>query len=195
MSQRWSVLRTKPNSDLIASTALSLRGYSCFQPQIKLAGFQRKYVPLFPGYLFVLDATDPNHWSKINGLPGVLGWLKFDELIASLPDEIMQKIKDKVEKINIKGTILKKFQKGETVRVNSGKFESLAQVLNSPKPTGSTIRVLLAFMGQMVSTEVSIKDVDTVSDDVIDQFKIRGRRRTRGKQRWINGFGPRTVHY
>ncbi len=195
MSQKWSVLRTKPNSDLIASTALTIRGYSCFQPKIKLAGFQRKFVPLFPGYVFVRNATDSTHWSNIRDVPGVMGWLKFDELIASIPDEIIQKLKDRVEKINIKGTILKKFQKGEIVRVNSGKFESLAEVQNSPKPTGSTIHVLLAFMGQMISTEVQIKDVDAVSGDVIDQFKMRGKRRTRGKQRWIHGFGPRAADY
>jgi len=192
MPHKWSVLRTKPNSDLIAVQSLNRAGYTCFHPRIKLIDSNRKQFSLFPGYLFVMDAADPTHWSKAIKLPGVLGWLKFDAIIASLSDEIIQTIKKRVQQINIKGTRLKSFYKDQVVRIDSGKFESLAQVLKTPKPTNSKVRVALNFMGQIVNTDIPIKHVQNVSEEMISQFNMRGKRRTRGKNRWINGFGPRT---
>ena len=189
----WSVLRTKPQSDFIAANALGKEGYEYFQPKVvkPVRESKIKTVPMFPGYIFVKNANEPRFWACARTLPGILGWLRFDGMIPSLSDDLIQALKEKTESINKAGGTWRRFQSGQTVRVNSGKLESLAEILDPPKSRSSKIRVLLDFMGQMVTAEVSPSDVEPVSDDTIASFSMRGRRRTRGRGRWIKGMGLR----
>lgn len=189
MALRWYVIRTKPQSDYLAAESLQNEGFELFFPRCKTpkpkAG--RSDIPLFPGYLFLRFDFTNQDWSRLKSLPGILGWVRFNGEVPWVPDEIVADTASRVEAINESGGLWTRFKRGQRVQVVTGKLEGLAEVLEEPKSPESHVRVLLEFMGQMVSAQVPWHSLQPGKPD--DGVRRR-HRRTRGKGRWIRGLGP-----
>ena len=80
--------------------------------------------------------------------------------------------------------------RGEQVRVVSGNIETLAEVLQEAKSPDAKATVLMQFMGRLIQAQVPWEDLRPVDDNPPQMPALP--RRTRGRKRWINGFGPRT---
>ena len=191
MTHRWHVICTKPQSENIAAASLEREGLELFYPRVRtpLPRPGRRYVPLFPGYLFVRYDFDVPAGSAVSRLPGVLGWMRLGGLVPPLPDEVISELAERVEVINGAGGIWPKFRAGEEVRVVSGPMETLAQVVEEPKSPQARVRVLMDFLGRQVSVLVPWHQLQPARGD----SNIRGQRRTRGKGRWVRGSGPRAA--
>jgi transcriptional antiterminator RfaH len=192
MSKAWYILRTKPQSDHLAARNLVRQSFEIFFPKVGVPkpGARQSMIPLFPGYLFINLDSDDNLWPVVTLIPGVMGWLRVEGVVPTVPDDVVQELVERVQVIDSGGGLFTRFRPGQTVRVVSGKLEGLARVMEAPRSPESRVRVLLDFMGRQVLSEVpwhSIKAIDSESGPT-----IRGRRprRTRGKGRWIRGFGP-----
>ena len=194
MALRWYVVRTKPRSEYVAARALRREGYEHLFPRVVAPQrrFGRPETPLFPGYLFVRWDVDGGLWPPIARLPGILGLLRFEGILPPVPDEIMGELARRVESINERGGLWTRFKRGQAVRVVSGKLESLARVVDEPRSPSSRVRVLMDFMGQLVSAEVPGGDLRPVEGPP-DVDMRWGHRRTRGRGRWVRGLGPREV--
>ena len=194
MQKRWYVLRTKPHSESLAASNLERQGYELFYPRVtaplvKQGGYRT--VPLFPGYLF-LRCADPYYgWPQVKYTPGVSGWVQLGGETPAVPDKVVEDLVERVRAINNTGGLWRRFKPGEDVLVASGKLEGLARVLEGPKTPQGRVRVLMEFLGQLVTATVPWEDVREVQGDLVVE-KRRGRR-TRGSGRWIQGFGPRLV--
>lgn len=195
MTRSWYVVRTKPHSEYLAADALRMEGYEHFFPRIQAVQRRtgKKEIPLFPGYLFVRCDVDGGQWSAIGLLPGILGWVRFDGIASSITDDVVDELARRVESINDNGGLWIRYKPGQKVRVVSGQFESLAQVAEEPTSSDSKVRVLLEFMGQLVSAEVPWSDLRVASEDSRSDSKWHRRRRTRGRGRWIRGQGAGAI--
>ena len=195
MALNWYVVRTKPRSEYIAANTLGVQGYEHFFPRIQAAQKRsgREEIPLFPGYLFVRCDVDRGQWPAIGLLPGVLGWVRFDGVASSIADDIVDELARRVESINDNGGLWIRYKPGQKVRVVSGQFESLAQVAEEPTSSDSKVRVLLEFMGQLVSAEVPWSDLHIAPEDSRGDANHGGRRRTRGRGRWIRNRGSEAI--
>ena len=195
MALNWYVIRTKPQSENIAANALRVEGYEHFFPMIQ--AIQRRSgkeeIPLFPGYLFVRCDVDRGQWPAIGLLPGVLGWVRFDGVASSIADDVVDELARRVESINDNGGLWIRYKPGQKVRVVSGQFESLAQVAEEPTSSDSKVRVLLEFMGQLVSAEVPWSDLRIAPEDSHGDANHGRRRRTRGRGRWIRNRGSEAM--
>jgi len=191
MALNWYVVRTKPQSEYIAANALRVEGYEHFFPKIHTVQRRsgKKEIPLFPGYLFVRCDVDRGQWPAIGLLPGLLGWVRFDGVVSSIGDDIVDGLARRVESINDNGGLWIRYKPGQNVRVVSGQFESLAQVAEEPTSSDSKVRVLLEFMGQLVSAEVPWSDLRIAPEDSRGDANHGRRRRTRGRGRWIRNRG------
>ena len=69
----------------------------------------------------------------------------------------------------------------------------LAQVAEEPTSSDSKVRVLLEFMGQLVSAEVPWSDLHIAPEDSRGDSNHGGRRRTRGRGRWIRNRGSEAI--
>ena len=192
MTRRWYVIRTKPNTDKLADTTLRREGLETFSPQVEtpIEGNQRKRIPLFPGYLFLNCDVYEQDRPEVSRMPGVLGWVRFGSEVPWVSDEVISELKRRVNAFDLQGGMWEKFESGQVVQVSLGKIEGLATVLGSPSSPESRVNVLLDFMGRQVRAEVPWLSLTAAPENNDDVAQGR-RRRTRGRGRWINGFGPR----
>lgn len=189
----WYLARTKPLSEYVAATALERNGYEMCLPRVKTPRPRRGHddSPLFPGYLFVRQGTNGHGLPAIQRMAGLIGWVEFDGIVPAVPHEVITELVRRIEAINLDGGDWKRYQPGEHVRVSTGKMDALAEVLEEPKSPESRVKVLIRFMGRLVQARVPWQDLQPLNEGWAARYFERPSRRTRGKGRWIRGFGPR----
>lgn len=104
----WYAVQYKPAQGDRALAHLKNQEIPCFYPKVpveKIKGGKRtqKLEPLFPGYLFVnLEQTD-SAWSKLRSTRGVLRVVGFAHKPAKISDEVIQHIRDSLDKVAAQG--------------------------------------------------------------------------------------------
>ena len=184
------MVRTQSRADHLAADELTRNGFEVFSPRVKGLTSRREEgeSPLFPGYLFLRCDLERKTLPSFRTTPRVLGWVRFEDDIAWVPDQVVEEIRKRSETINREGGFRRRFRSGELVRVVSGAIQGLAEVIEDSKSVQSNVRVLLEFMGRSVLTQVSGFDLQPV--DGPTWTKHRSDRRTRGKGRWIRRPQP-----
>jgi len=195
MALAWYVARTRPLAEYWARDHLEARGIECFLPAVCALSPRRgrKDAPLFPGYLFTRYDLEEQGELLLRQVPQVLGLVQFGGVVPPVPDEVMADLTIRVKEINMTGGLCTRFRAGERVWVIYGATETLADVVEKPKSAQARVRVLLEFMGRLVPAQVPRQSLRPASmDEATMNERRRAPRRTRGRGRWIQGFGPRT---
>ena len=192
MVQHWYVVRTEPRSENAAASELRRAGFEALLPSVKTPHPRTgdSEIPLFPGYLF-LKCDMESAPQLITLAPHVSGWVSFGGTVPPLPEEFVPSLMQRLESIGQEGGLWRRFSKGEIVQIAAGNVEGLAEVLEEPKSPRDKARVLMEFMGRLVRAQVPWQDLRPVEDGPIPNH--RGPRRTRGRGRWIQGFGQRSL--
>jgi len=187
MSHAWFIIRTEPRAEYAAAQQLTRDGLEVFLPRVRspLPRFGHADTPLFPGYLFLRSGTGPGEWPTFRAAHRVVGWVRFDDFIPSIPDEEIADLRLRIDAINGSDGLWTKFKPGDTVRVVSGGFEGLAQVMEEPKSPQGRAKVLLHFMGRLVQAQVPWANMWATQS--LPSVAPKAPRRTRGKKRWIKG--------
>ena len=195
MTLRWYAIRTRPHSEHLAAASLEREGFKLFFPRVRTPRLPVGYtdIALFPGYLFLQCSPERKGWLSARRFPGVSGWVRFGVAIPSVPDEVIESLARRVAMINQGGGLWTRFKPGEKVRVVSGAMDNLAEVIEEPESPQSRVKVLLEFLGRLVSTEVPWRDLRPAQGGLPFATIRRGIRRTRGKGRWIRGVNPQPV--
>ena len=190
---KWYLIRTRPKSEYKAAAWLERSGYEYYFPTVSTPKPRPGHhdVPLFPGYVFIRYHRNGNGLLPLNRFSGLVGWVEFDGAVPVVPDEVIAELSERIEAINRQGGYWRRFQPGEMVNVTSGWMNNLAKVLEEPESPQSRVRVLLNFMGRMVQARVPWTDLEPVNGGPGSHWSSRSPRRTRGKGRWIRGYGPR----
>ena len=193
MAEHWYVLRTKPRSEALAGAEMERSGYEVLLPLVEesnpLRG--RTVAPLFPGYLFLRCGDGLTEFPSLSLRSHVLGWVNFGGAIPTVPDEIINALKDQLDTIGQGGGLWKQYEAGEMVEVVSGNVQSMATVVEAPKSPQAKVKVLMEFMGRLVSAQVPWENLRQSNQTEV-KVPRRGRR-TRGGGRWLNGAGPRAL--
>jgi transcriptional antiterminator RfaH len=189
----WYVIRTQPQADHLAAVELHQAGYEVFSPRMKNLHpkMGNSDAPLFPGYIFLHWDLESRGKPSFQGAPHVAGWVSFDGEVPYLPDEAVTELARRVEKMDSQGGLWHRFKPGERVRVVSRVMQGLADVVEEARSPQSRVTVLMQFMGRRVSAQVPWENLDPV--ERVTEPTLRAPRRTRGRGRWIQGFGPRAV--
>ena len=202
MTPAWYVARSKQGGEYLLRDGLEAVGIEVFLPSIKRIkplnlSRHREEIPLFPGYLFIKYALGENGWRHLNQFPQFAGLVNFGGVIASIPEEEILHLSERVAAANERGGLWKPFQAGEQVKVTFGRTQSLAQVVECSKSPRTRVKVLMEFLGRLIHAEVPLEAVQPLDarQAVVGQLGSRAPRRTRGKGRWIRGFGARVSEY
>lgn len=127
--RNWLVVQIKPHSYDLAIRNLERQGFETYLPKMKTTikkekKFINKYVPVFPGYIFV--GVDPlnSKWAKINSTYGVIKVLFFNQKASHISNNIILALKNRYEtKINQKSN--ENLKVGDAIKFNSGPFVDL----------------------------------------------------------------------
>ena len=189
----WYVLATEPRAEYIAAAELRRDGLEIFFPLVKAMHNRAGHAdePLFPGYLFVRLSADPENWPSFRPAHRVIGWVNFQGIIPSVPEEAIANLERRVEAINAGQGLWRRFTPGETVRIVSGHIDTLAKVVAEAKSPQARANVLLDFMGRQISAQVPWADIRPVENQTREKHRVP--RRTRGNGRWVQNFRPDLV--
>jgi len=157
-------MHSKPNKEELLYEQLRIREIDAYYPRIKVQPVNpraRKRKPYFPGYLFIkvdLDVLGP---SILRWMPGALGLVDFGSEPASVPDELLQAIQQKVEQVNtLDRKQVEKFTSGEVVKIQSGPFAGYHAIFDSHLPGRERVRVLMQLLrDRQIGVELSSEQI------------------------------------
>jgi transcriptional antiterminator RfaH len=196
---QWYVVRTRPNAEQAASLGLERSGFRVFSPQVRawISALSQRRLPLFPGYLFLQCDLEEQGWPSLDRQPHILGLVRFGGVTPAVPDDVIGDLDRRVREINGGGELWSRYRPGDRVRVRLGSVESLAEVVTKPKSADAKLRVLMEFLGRRVHAEIACEYVRPIENRVYlgieSSYPVP--RRTRGRGRWVRGFGTRAECY
>ncbi len=186
----WYLARTKSLCEKLAMKTIENIGYSAFLPIVRMvtSSHEAKDVCIFPGYIFVKSRGYNSELPDIRSISFLLGWVKFDGAISSVPDQVISDLSLYVKELSQDGGLWNRFQKDEIVDVFIAGFAVKAKIIEEPLSPYSSALVLMKFMGRNISTSIEWKYINSNSVSLI---KNKMPRRTRGKGRVIKNTSQR----
>lgn len=151
MSIYWYVLRSKPHKEEFLWEQLLARRIEAYYPQIRVQPVNprsRKVRPYFPGYLFVHVNLEQVTLSNLQYMPGASGLVTFDGQPPTVPENLIQAIRRRVDEINAAGgEVLDGLEPGDEVTVLAGPFEGYEAIFDTSLSDNERVRVLLKMLG------------------------------------------------
>lgn len=173
MSKKWYAIQSKPNKEQALCEQFQSRGIEVFYPQIRVNPVNpraRKIRPYFPGYLFVHVDLDEVGLSVIRWIPFARGVVSFSNEPASVPDNLIEAIRRRVDEVNRDGgELLETLKPGEPVLIQEGPFAGYEAIFDVRLPGKERVRVLIQLLSQRyipVEMQVgSLKPLKTKNKD------------------------------
>jgi transcription antitermination factor NusG len=146
----WYILQTKPNKEEFVLHQLNFRNISGYYPNIKAQPVNprsRKIKPYFPGYLFINANLDLIGTSMLRWIPGTVGLVTFGNEFASVPDDLLETIRQHVDRLNLEHSkSFERFTAGDKVLIQSGPFSGYQAIFDSYAPGYKRVQVLLQML-------------------------------------------------
>jgi transcriptional antiterminator RfaH len=160
----WHLIYTKPLQEKVALDNLTRQNYHCYLPLINKEKILRgKKIlikePMFPRYLFVQLSNDgKQNWSPIRSTIGVSHLVNFGGLAASLDDDTMDNLQQKIDK----AIVVKVFSMGDKVEILKGPFKGMEAIFNTYKGEERAM-LFLNFMAKNLTAKFDLKDFEKVA--------------------------------
>jgi transcriptional antiterminator RfaH len=160
----WHLIYTKPHQEKVALDNLTRQNYQCYLPLINKEKILRgKKIltkePMFPRYLFVrLSHDGQQNWSPIRSSKGVSHLVSFGGLAASLDDEALHNLQQKIDKT----MLVKVFSIGDKVEILKGPFKGMEAIFNTYKGEERAM-LFLNFMAKNLTAKFDLRDFKKVA--------------------------------
>jgi transcriptional antiterminator RfaH len=150
MNLHWYALRSKPRKEDVVWKQVRDQGFEVFLPRLRVHVVNpraRKVRPYFPGYMFVRVDLDAVGRSVFQWMPHAVGLVSFGGEPASVPDNLVYAIRQRVEEIAAAGgEVFDGLKSGDTVRIGYGPFEGYEAIFDARIPGSERVRVLLQLL-------------------------------------------------
>jgi transcriptional antiterminator RfaH len=156
----WYVMHSKPNKEELLYEQLCIRNIEAYYPSLRVHPVNpraRTRKPYFPGYLFIRGDLEILGTSTLKWMPGALGLVDFGSNPASVPDELLQAIRAKVDQANaVREHQAGSFKSGEIVTIQSGPFAGYLAIFDFQVSGQERVRVLLQLLSdRQIGVELS----------------------------------------
>jgi len=115
---------------------------------------------VFPGYVLVEMLMDDDSWYVVRNTPGVTGFVGSGSKPLPLQDKevkaILRGLGDETPKFRIT------YQKGSSVRINSGPFMDFSGIVDEILPEKEKVRVLVSIFGRETPVELDFAQVEKI---------------------------------
>lgn len=150
MTAQWYALRCKPRKEDVVWKQAHDQGHEVFYPRLRINPVNprsRKIKPYFPGYIFVHVDLGSLGFNAFSWMPHTVGLVSFGGEPASVPENLIYAIRQRVEEIAAAGgEVFDGLKKGDRVRINTGPFEGYEAIFDARLPGTERVRVLLQFL-------------------------------------------------
>ena len=169
----WYCARTKPKHEHIASANLSKTlGLEVFNPCLRVErstrrGMVRAIEPLFPCYVFVQCVSSA--WNDIRFVGGVSSLVSFGSKIASVPDAVIEELREcfeAEEPLEVEDRLFP----GAEVSVSNGAFQGFQAIVLRMLPARQRVQVLLDILGRPTVVEVDRQSITPENQTVADRM-------------------------
>lgn len=159
----WHLLMTKPREDARAESHLRNQHYEIFRPLLKHHQLKRgKQVAviesLFPRYLFIHLDEEFSNWSSIRSTRGVAGLVRFNELPAVVPEELVRELLALVDKDHVLDKTRSEpfiYKPGDRVQISDSSLKGLQAIVQS-QLSSERVAILLDMFGKTQTLEIPL---------------------------------------
>ena len=169
MSLNWYAVRVKPHRERSVYELLCSKGLEAYYPFLKVEPVNprsRKERPFFPGYLFVrLDLEELGN-DALRWTVGTYGLVQFGNEPASVPENLIVELKQRLEKIKAAGGItLADLKRGDRVRIVQGPFDGYEAIFDTRLSGNDRVQVLLTYLNdQPKRLQLSASEISKISN-------------------------------
>ena len=138
----------------------------------QLKGGKKKKIEkkFFPGYLLVKTELNNDSWHFLRNIPKVIGFVGGKIKDGTLdPDSVptveqseIDKMRNKIEEGTLKPTPKIMFDKGESVKVTEGPFESFTGIVEEVKVEKGKIQVIVEIFGRATPIDLDFNQVEKI---------------------------------
>ncbi len=127
------------------------------------AGKKRNYKrKIFPGYILVhMEITD-DVWFLIRETPGIGDFVGAHGRPAPMEQHEVDKLLGDMERTSDKPKVKIQFQKGESVKIKEGPFESFDGIVDDVYPDKGIVKVIVTIFGRPTPVELEYWQVETI---------------------------------
>lgn len=147
MPAEWYALKSKPNKENLLLDQLLIRKVETYFPRIHVRPVNPRACRIkafFPGYLFVQIDLTQVAVSNLAWIPGASRLVCFDSEPASIPENLINLIRKKVDAINsVGGELIETLKSGDRILVHSGPFAGFDGIFDKCLDGNDRVRVLL----------------------------------------------------
>lgn len=152
--KRWYLAKIKLQKETFLASYLSQGGIEVFFPKIiEPSTFGGSLKALFPTYLFCRLDPDSSIWPTARGAPGVAYFLSSDGMPCSIPDGLVDNLRERVNRWN-DPTYSRSLGAGDKVVVIGGPFAGLEGIFQRYIPSKQRCRILLEVVGRLTNVEL-----------------------------------------
>ena len=192
--KRWYTIYTKPNAEYKVASFLQSRGVETFLPEVSTFNTSVSTPPpkeiFFPCYIFINICLEVEGLSSLQWLPGVRRIISFDGKPVTIPEYIINEIRQKIKLIAESGdkNPRKSFQPGTSVRIISGPFRDMVGLFDRPASSRDRVQILLDVLGRLNRVQIDVNELETASvNEKANVYapNFKRPRRTRGRGRFV----------
>ncbi len=160
----WYALHSKPRKEDALAQQLRSQGFDIYYPRILVQPANprsRKIKPYFPGYLFLRVNLAEVGASTFNWMPFANGLVSFGDEPASVPEDLIEAIRESVDAINhAGGEVFHRIKPGDSVRIRNGPFAGYEAIFDARIKGSDRVRVLLSLLNnRQVPVELAVGQI------------------------------------
>jgi len=159
----WYLIYTKPRQENLAQENLARQGYETYLPRVyQIRRRNGRYVKtveaFFPRYLFIHLDSETDNWAPIRSTIGVSKLVRFDNIPAVVPDQLIQALQSNDDEDGIQRLMQKNLERGDKVTIIDGPlagYQGIYQQQNSAE----RVAVLVDLVGKNTLLNISVHDL------------------------------------
>lgn len=114
----------------------------------------------FPSYILVKMELNDDSWYLVKNTPRVTGFVGNSMNPPSIPEEEVLKITQKIDEGEMKPKLKYIFEKGDSVRVIDGPFNTFNGVVEEVNPEKGRLKVLVSIFGRATPVDLEFMQVE-----------------------------------
>jgi len=158
--KQWYAIRSHPHKEDALFQQLLRKDFEAFYPRIRVNPVNpraRKIRPYFPGYLFINIDIEEVGISELNYMPYGTGLVSFGGEPATIPENLIHAIRQRVQDIEqAGGELFDQLNSGDPVRIEYGPFEGYEAIFDTRISGTQRVKVLLQLINSRGSLPVEM---------------------------------------